>query len=124
MATSEDCIKDTGTLGLFVDVEFNFEILMISSLYVPEPFLWDVLHHLVEAAVAMLYGSTDGSWGDHKIVHRDIKPGNSPTLDFYLDVAYTNRGQFLGQGGPRRWDSVLPSDQAGRLGPRSADQFQ
>lgn len=45
-------------------------------LYMPEPFLWDVFHHLVEAAVAMRYGPEDGGWGGHEIVHRDIKPGN------------------------------------------------
>lgn len=45
-------------------------------LYMPEPFLWDVFYHLVEAAVAMRSGPTDGSWGGHEIVHRDIKPGN------------------------------------------------
>ena len=31
----------------------DFEILMLSSLYMPEPFFWEVFHHLVEAAVAM-----------------------------------------------------------------------
>lgn len=45
----------------------------------PEPFLWDIFHHLVEAAVAMRYGPEDGGWGGHEIVHRDIKPGNSPS---------------------------------------------
>lgn len=57
-------------------VRTGFEVLNLSRLYMPEPFLWDVFHNLVEAAVAMRYGPTDGGWAGHEIVHRDIKPGN------------------------------------------------
>lgn len=64
-------------------VGMDFEILTLSRLYMPEPFLWDVFHYLVEAAVAMRYGPTDGSWNGHEIVHRDIKPGNSSTPCFF-----------------------------------------
>lgn len=45
-------------------------------LYMPEPFLWDVFHQLVETAVAMRYGPADGRWDDYEIVHLDIKPAN------------------------------------------------
>ncbi|CAF9919092.1 G2-specific serine/threonine protein kinase [Imshaugia aleurites] len=58
----------------FIGIEF--ESLKQSRLYMPEPFLWDVFYHLVEAAVAMQYGPTEGGWGNHEVVHRDIKPGN------------------------------------------------
>lgn len=66
----------------------NFEALKVSRLYMPEPFLWSVFHHLVEAAVAMRCGPADGGWGDHEIVHRDIKPGNSQSPNFFLTLAY------------------------------------
>lgn len=49
----------------------------------PEPFLWDVFHYLVEAAVAMRYGSSEGGWGGREIVHRDIKPGNGLTRESF-----------------------------------------
>ena len=56
----------------------------------PEPFLWDVFHRLLEAAVAMRCGPTDGSWNGQEIVHRDIKPGNSTTPGFSLGLANAN----------------------------------
>lgn len=71
-------------------VRTGFEVLNLSRLYMPEPFLWDVFHNLVEAAVAMRYGPTDGGWAGHEIVHRDIKPGNSPTPDFFTTTANAN----------------------------------
>ena len=55
-----------------------------------EPFLWDVFHDLVEAAVAMRYGPRDGGWAGHEIVHRDIKPGNSPTPEYIPILADAN----------------------------------
>lgn len=48
----------------------------------PEPFLWEMFYHMVEAASAMLNGPKQPNargyppW-THEIVHRDIKPGNS-----------------------------------------------
>lgn len=47
--------------------------------YLPEPFLWDTFYHLVETAMAMENGLTDGG-GDFEIVHRDIKPANSKSF--------------------------------------------
>ena len=78
-ATSKDYTKDIGSLGLSALLVTELEVLKLSRLYMPEPFLWTVFHHLVEAVVAMRYGPTDGSWRGHEIVHRDIKPGNSLT---------------------------------------------
>lgn len=71
-------------------VGIDAEVLKLSRLYMPEPFLWDVFYHLVEAAVAMWSGPTDGSWGGHEIVHRDIKPGNSPIPEFFPTLANAN----------------------------------
>lgn len=71
-------------------VRNGFEVLNLSRLYMPEPFLWDVFRHLVETAVAMRYGPTDGGWAGHEIVHRDIKPGNSPTPDFFPTIVNAN----------------------------------
>lgn len=68
----------------------NFEVLKLSRLYMPEPFLWDVFHHLVEAAVAMQYGPTDGGWGGYEIVHRDIKPANGPSFEVFPTLAHAN----------------------------------
>ena len=48
----------------------------------PEPFIWEVFYHMIEAASSMLNGpkqpnpSGHPRW-DFEIVHRDIKPGNS-----------------------------------------------
>ena len=64
-------------------VRIDFEVLRLSRVYMPEPFLWDVFHHLLEAAVAMRYGPTNGRWGGQEIVHRDIKPGNSSTPELF-----------------------------------------
>lgn len=89
-ATSKDYTKDTGNLGSFVFYGIDFNMLSISRLYMPEPFLWDVFHHLVEAAVAMRYGPTDGGWGGHEIVHRDIKPGNSSIPKIFPTLADAN----------------------------------
>ncbi|KAI9877553.1 MAG: hypothetical protein M1830_003601, partial [Pleopsidium flavum] len=48
--------------------------------YIPEPFLWQVFYNLTQAAAAMYFGpgyrTSDKSWTDFEIVHRDIKPGN------------------------------------------------
>ncbi len=95
MATSKDYTEDIGGSGSFVRPRsvIDSEVLRLSRLYMPEPFLWDVFHHLVEAAVAMRYGPTNGSWGGHEIVHRDIKPGNSPTHESFLTRASANWDQ-------------------------------
>ena len=95
MATSKDYTEDIGGSGSFVRprIVIDSELLRLSRLYMPEPFLWDVFHHLVEAAVAMRYGPTNGSWGGHEIVHRDIKPGNSPTPESFLTRASANWDQ-------------------------------
>ena len=60
-------------------IAVEVEVLTMSRLYMPEPFLWHVFHHLAEAAAAMRYGASEGGWSGHEIVHRDIKPGNSLT---------------------------------------------
>lgn len=94
MATSKDYIEDTKSLGSFVHgtrrVAIDSEVLKLSRLYMPESFLWDVFHHLVEAAVAMRYGPANGGWGGHEIVHRDLKPGNSQTPENLLTLANAN----------------------------------
>ena len=67
----------------------------------PEPFLWYVFYHLVEAAVAMQYGPTEGGWGNHEVVHRDIKPGNGPSSDFHLTLrhAYADQSSWTRRTG-------------------------
>ncbi len=68
----------------------------LGRLYVSGRFLWDIFHHFVEAAIAMRYGPADGGWEGHEIVHRDIKPGNSPTPMLFLTIANVNRDQSFG----------------------------
>lgn len=100
-----------------------FEVLILSRLYMPEPFLWDVFHHLVEAAVAMRNGPADGGWDGHEIVHRDIKPGNSPSPEFFPLLLMLIDISLLGHGGQEKWDS-LSCNQVGRLGSCSANRCQ
>ena len=73
--------------------EIVFEVLTLNRLYMPEPFLWDVFHQLVETAVAMRYGPVGGGWDHYEIVHRDIKPANSSTPGLFPFLAAANQGQ-------------------------------
>lgn len=41
----------------------------------PEPFVWEVFHYLVEAAAAMQNGPEGKDW-NFEFVHQDIKPEN------------------------------------------------
>ena len=83
MATSKDYIEDTESLASFVHgtrrVAIESEVLRLSRLYARIVSLGRAFTNLVEAAVAMRYGPTNGGWGGHEIVHRDLKPGNSQT---------------------------------------------
>ena len=88
----------------------------------PEPFLWDIFHHLVEAAVAMRYGPASGRWGGQEIVHWDIKPGNSSTPELFPnDCSGQLESVFLDVEDRKSGNSFLPKDQVGRLGSRSAE---
>ena len=46
--------------------------------YLPEEFIWDVFHHLVNAVKAMDAGPSNPKYPElTTFVHRDIKPDNS-----------------------------------------------
>jgi serine/threonine protein kinase len=62
--------------------------LSLLSINPPEPFLWHVFHSIANAVCYNAYGNTDGTLkpGWVPIVHRDIKPDNSESLQILQSI--------------------------------------